>query len=114
MTSTRKLTLSISQTTSSKNSDSESAKSAPTLTKNSKRISLVEDLGMRHAYIKCGTPQLNSKVERSQEEFYQLLTYKDDVDLNAKLREWESFYNLSRPHDAVKGKTPYKAPSEKL
>lgn len=24
---------------------------------------------------------------------YQLLTYKDDVDLNAKLAEWEAFYN---------------------
>jgi len=34
-------------------------------------------------------PHLNGKVERShrsdQEEFYQLLTYTDDVDLNKKL-----------------------------
>ena len=34
----------------------------------------VEDLGIRHAYIKRGTPQLNGKVERSQrsdrQEFY--------------------------------------------
>src|ERR1017187_3128392 len=40
----------------------------------------VEDKGIRHAYIKKGTPQLNGKVERShrsdQEEFYQLLSYK--------------------------------------
>ena len=38
----------------------------------------VEDLGIRHAYIKRGTPQLNGKVERShrsdQQEFYQLLS----------------------------------------
>ena len=78
----------------------------------------VEDLGIRHAYIKRGTPQLNGKVERShrsdQEEFYQLLTYKDDVDLGAKLREWESFYNFSRPHGAFNGKTPYEALREKL
>jgi len=51
--------------------------------------------GGRHAYIKKGTPQLNGKVERShrsdQEEFYQLLSYKDDVDLKAKLEEWEHF-----------------------
>jgi len=33
----------------------------------------------------------------------------DDVDLNAKLREWEKFYNLSRPHGAHNGKTPYEA-----
>ena len=55
----------------------------------------VEDLGIRHAYIKARTPQLNGKVERShrsdQEEFYQLLSYKGDVDLNKKLDEWEQF-----------------------
>ena len=33
--------------------------------------------------------------------------YSDDVDLNAKLAEWESFYNLSRPHGAFDGKAPY-------
>jgi len=73
----------------------------------------VEDKGMRHVYIKTRSPQLNGKVERShrtdQEEFYQLLTYTDDVDLNEKLAEWERFYNLGRPHGAFKGKTPYEA-----
>jgi transposase InsO family protein len=73
----------------------------------------VEDKGMRHVYIKPRTPQLNGKVERShrtdQEEFYQLLTYTDDVDLNKKLVEWENFYNFSRPHTAFLGKTPYEA-----
>jgi transposase InsO family protein len=71
----------------------------------------VEDKGMQHVYIKPRSPQLNGKVERShrsdQEEFYQLLTYTDDVDLNAKLAEWEGFYNHSRPHGAFNGKTPY-------
>ena len=71
----------------------------------------VEDKGIRHVYIKPRTPQLNGKVERShrsdQEEFYQLLTYKDDVDLNKKLEEWERFYNYDRPHGAFNGKTPY-------
>ena len=47
----------------------------------------VEDQGMRHVYIKPQTPELNGKVERShrtdQTEFYQLLTYTDDMDLNA-------------------------------
>jgi transposase InsO family protein len=61
---------------------------------------------------------LNGKVERShrsdQEEFCQLLTYKDDVDLTQKLAEWEHLYNLSRPHGAIKGKTPYEALREKL
>jgi transposase-like protein len=73
----------------------------------------VEDRSMRHVYIKPRSPQLNGKVERShrtdQEEFYQLLTYTDDVDLNKKLAVWERFYNLDRPHGAFKGKTPYEA-----
>jgi transposase InsO family protein len=71
----------------------------------------VEDKGMRHVYIKPRSPQLNGKVERSHrtdsEEFYQLLSYTDDVDLNDKLRAWERFYNYDRPHSAFKGKTPY-------
>ena len=78
----------------------------------------VEDLGIRHAYFKRGTPQLNGKVERSRrsdgQEFYQLLSYKGDVDLEAKLNEWERFYNFHRPHGAHNGKTPYEALREKL
>ena len=71
------------------------------------------DQGMRHVYIKPRSPQLNGKVERShrsdQEEFYQLLTYKNDVDLNEKLEAWEHFYNFNRPNGAFDGKTPYEA-----
>ena len=78
----------------------------------------VEDLGIRHVYIKPRMPQLNGKVERShrsdQEEFYQLLNYKSNVDLNKKLAEWEQFYNLARPHGAHRGKTPYESFREKL
>ena len=78
----------------------------------------VEDKGIRHAYIKPSSPQLNGKVERSHrsdsQEFYQLLTYKGDVDLEAKLAEWERFYNLARPHGAHTGKTPYEALRERL
>lgn len=73
----------------------------------------VEDKGIRHVYIKPRSPQLNGKVERSHrtdgEEFYQLLTYTDDVDLNKKLEQWENFYNFNRPHGAFNGKTPYEA-----
>lgn len=58
------------------------------------------------------------KVERShrsdQQEFYQLLSYKGDVDLEAKLSAWENFYNFNRPHGAFNGKTPYEALREKL
>ena len=78
----------------------------------------VKDLGIRHAYIKPASPQLNGKVERShrtdEQEFYQLLTYTDDVDLQARLSEWEQFYNLSRPHGAFNGKAPYEVLRERL
>ena len=72
----------------------------------------------RHVYIKARTPQLNGKVERchrtDKQEFYQLLTYTGDVDLNQKLAEWENFYNYHRPHGAFQGKTPYETLREKL
>lgn len=78
----------------------------------------VEDLGMRHVYIKPRTPRLNGKVERShgtdQREFYRLLTYKDDVDLQAKLSEWEAFYNYHRPHGSLYEKTHYEVLREKM
>jgi len=65
-----------------------------------------------------GSPNLNGKVERSHRtddiEFYQLLTYTDDVDLNKKLAQGEKFYNFYRPHSSLKGKTPYEILREKL
>ena len=73
----------------------------------------VEDLGLRHVYIKPRSPQLNGKIGRShrtdKDEFYLLLTYTDDVDLNNKLTEWKNFYNFHRPHGVFDGKTPYEA-----
>lgn len=68
------------------------------------------DLGIEHVYIKPGSPNLNGKVERShrtdKQEFYQLLDYKNDVDLQEKIKEWENFYNFNRPHNAHGGLTP--------
>ena len=76
------------------------------------------DLGIRHVYIKPRTPRLNGKVERShgtdEVEFYQLLEYTDDVDLNEKLNQWEQYYNFHRPHGALKGKAPYEILKEKM
>ena len=78
----------------------------------------VEDRGIRHAYIRPSSPQLNGKVERShrtdEQEFYQLLTYTDDVDLDKKIAQWERFYNLSRPHGAFNGRAPYEILRERL
>ena len=67
------------------------------------------------SYIRPRTPHLNGKVERSHrvddQEFYQLLDkdgITDDIHLfNAKLKEWEDYYNYHRPHGALAGQTPY-------
>ena len=79
---------------------------------------LEKELGISHVYIKPRSPNLNGKVERShrtdKREFYQMLTYKGDVDLKDKLNEWEKFYNYVRPHGALNGKTPYEVLREKL
>jgi hypothetical protein len=47
-------------------------------------------------------------------EFYQLLTCRDDVDLQKKLAVWERFYDFDRSHGTHGGKTPYDALREKL
>jgi hypothetical protein len=47
-------------------------------------------------------------------EFYQLLEYTDDVDLNKKLSDWENYYNFSRPHYSLKGKSPYEILKQKM
>ena len=78
----------------------------------------VADQGIRHVYIKPRTPQLNGNVERShrtdQQELYQLLNYKGDVDLEQRLAEWEHFYNYGRPHGAFAGRIPYEVLRERL
>jgi transposase InsO family protein len=74
----------------------------------------VLDHGIRHVYIKPRRPRLNGKVERSHriddEEFYRMLdgvVIDDSKIFNAKLKEWEDFYNFNRPHGSLGGKTPY-------
>lgn len=48
----------------------------------------------------------NREIARTdKEEFYQLLTYTDDVDLNEKLAELERFYDMDRLDRTFKGKT---------
>jgi len=75
----------------------------------------VEDLGIRHAYIKLASPQLNGKVERShrtdEQQLYQLLTYTGDVDLRARQSEWEKFYNLSQASWRIQRKSTLRGSS---
>lgn len=74
----------------------------------------VLDKGINHTYIKPATPRLNGKVERSHridaEEFYRLLdgVVIDDINIfNARLKEWQDYYNFDRPHGGLDGQTPY-------
>lgn len=75
----------------------------------------LEDLDVRHGYIRLRTPRLNGKVERSHriddQEFYQLLEggpVRENIHLfNKKLREREDYYNFHRPHGGRDGQTPY-------
>ena len=61
-----------------------------------------------------GLLQPGQERRSGQEEFYQLLNYVDDSDLNEKLIEWENFYNFHRPHGAFAGRTPYEIHRERL
>jgi len=58
--------------------------------------------------------QSGTPASSGGQELYQLLSYKGDVDLEAKLDEWERFNNFHRPYGAHNGKTPYETLREKL
>jgi transposase InsO family protein len=40
--------------------------------------------------------------------------YVDDIDIKAKLKEWEQYYNCHRPHAALAGRAPFEVLREKL
>jgi transposase InsO family protein len=81
----------------------------------------LDELDIKHIYIRPRTPRLNGKVERSHridgQEFYQLLDTEeisDDIHLfNNKLKQWEDYYNFDRPHGALDGQTPYERLKQK-
>ena len=64
----------------------------------------VLDKGIAHTYIKPASPHLNGRWNArtaSTAEFYQLLEgmVVDDTGVfDAKLQEWEDYYNYHRPH----------------
>lgn len=55
------------------------------------------------------SPHLNGKVERSQRtdrvEFYATVE-RSDQQMETKLKEWQHFYNWTRPHAAHGGRAP--------
>lgn len=67
------------------------------------------EYGIKFRPIKPRSPHLNGKVERSQrtdmQEFYSTISL-DNPELDAKLEEWQFYYNWHRPHGALHGKAP--------
>lgn len=78
----------------------------------------LHNIGINHRYIRPMSPYLNGKVERSHKtdklEFYQFLTYTNDVDLADKLAYWENFYNFARPHASLGYQTPYQRLKDRM
>ena len=50
---------------------------------------------------------MERSLRNDQEEFYQLFTYTDDVDLNKKLIALKNFYNFNRLQEVFEGITPH-------
>ena len=79
---------------------------------------LPRNVGLRKVKFLKFIDKSRRSVKRShrsdQEEFYQLLNYVDDQDLNKKLEVWEKFYNFSRPQGAFGGQAPYEILRERL
>ena len=76
------------------------------------------DQGIQHIYIKPRTSQLNRKVERShrtdQQECYQLLSYKGDVDLEQRLAEVGVLLQLRSAPRSIRRAAPYEELRERL
>ena len=53
-------------------------------------------------------------MSTDKQEFYQLLTYTGDVDLNAKLADGSASTTTNVLAEPFRGKTPYEALREKL
>jgi len=68
-------------------------------------------LDIKHYLNRPAHPQSNGRVERSHrtddEEFYRVNPVKDPKQWQAKVHEWEFFYNHLRPHMALGGLSPY-------
>lgn len=60
------------------------------------------------------TVRLSVHIDQVNKNIVNILSYKGDVYREAKLDEWERFYNYHRPHCAYNGMTHYEALREML
>ncbi|MDD5108217.1 MAG: IS481 family transposase [Candidatus Omnitrophica bacterium] len=68
-------------------------------------------LNIRHWLNRTAHPESNGRVERSHrtddEEFYNLNPVKNPHAWKYRISNWERFYNLYRPHQALNNLSPY-------
>ena len=72
---------------------------------------LLQELGIKHRYTKPYRPQTNGKVERFwrtlREDLLEDAQYNSLAELDKEIGEYLTYYNYERPHQGIKGMTPY-------
>jgi len=73
---------------------------------------LLEEMGIKHRYIKPYRPQTNGKIERFWRTIHEDLiegTYFESIDhFRKELLDYVVYYNQLRPHQSLNGLTPKK------
>lgn len=72
---------------------------------------LLQEMGIKHRYIKPYRPQTNGKIERFwktlNEDVLEGTYFENYQHLQKELTEYLYYYNHERPHMGLHGKTPY-------
>jgi transposase InsO family protein len=70
----------------------------------------IDALGLLHATCQKASPWQNGIVERSHrtdnEELFNCMRFASSEERRYFLWHWEKFYNTSRPHQGLGGRTP--------
>jgi len=73
---------------------------------------LLEEMGIKHRYIRPYRPQTNGKIERFWRTLHEDLiegTYFESLDhFKKELFDYLVYYNQLRPHQSLNGQTPKK------
>jgi Integrase core domain len=73
---------------------------------------LLQELGIKHRYIRPYRPQTNGKIERFWRTLHEDLieeTYFESIEhFKKELRDYLVYYNHLRPHQSLNGETPKK------
>ena len=87
---------------------------SPNNTENHPLERMLKELDIKHRYTRPYRPQTNGKIERFwrtlNEDLLEGTTFESVEELQNELQQYLLYYNTTRPHQALNGKTP----SEKL